>query len=309
MIQDSRLRNPVSSGTSTDLIQKDAWRLDGSQDIKEWRRNAVDVESCHRWHEEERESLLLGRRERKKEGDREAENHQSDHHPDSTSIREVAESKILPSSDRMLDVPNCSSGNENRRDRKWSSRWGPEDKEKEAWTEKKMDVEKEDFYIEKQPFTSFLRPLSGSDSRDKWRPRHRQEIQSSGSTMLHAAPGFGLENGRIDGSNLGFARGRGRPNSVAGLQLNRSAAAGPVGALSTNKSFSQYPRGKLLDIYRKQIVSIMDATPEGFEDAPPITESNFIAPLAFATPYKEEEVSYGVHISSFTFYFLNGVGN
>ncbi|XP_042462660.1 uncharacterized protein LOC122046170 isoform X1 [Zingiber officinale] len=287
--KDSWLCIPVSSGTLTDSIQKDAWHLDGSQDIKEWRRNAVDVESCRRWHEEERESLLLGRRERKKEGDCEAENLQSDRRPDNTPIREVAESKILPSSDRLLEVPKCSSGNENRRDRKWSSRWGPEDKEKETWTEKKMDIEK-DFYIEKQSFTSFLRPLSGSDSRDKWRPRHLQEIQSSGSTMLRAAPGFGLGNGRIDGSNLGFARGRGRSNSVAGLQLNRSVVAGPVGALSANKSFFQYPRGRLLDIYRKQIVSIIDATPEGFEDAPPITESSFIAPLAFATPYKEEDV-------------------
>ncbi|KAG6472603.1 hypothetical protein ZIOFF_070075 [Zingiber officinale] len=39
-----------------------------------------------------------------------------------------------------------SSGNENRRDKKWSSRWGPADKEKRTWKEKRMNVEKEDFH-------------------------------------------------------------------------------------------------------------------------------------------------------------------
>ncbi|WOL11496.1 hypothetical protein Cni_G20259 [Canna indica] len=286
--KDSRPPSSLPSGTFPDSIQKDAWRLDGSQDVKGWRRNNIDVEGSRRWREEERESLSLGRRERKKEGDRENEYRKNDRRPENVSMREVADSKT--SSDRLHDVPNRSAGSESRRDSKWSSRWGPEDKEKEPWTEKKVDVEKEDSPIDKQSFIPSLRPLSGADSRDKWRPRHRQEVQSGGSSVLRAAPGFGYERSRTEGPNVGFARGRGRLNPVAGLQFDRPSASGPIGSLSANKAEFQYPRGKLLDIYRKQMLLVVDATPEGLEEAPPITESSFIKPLAFVTPENEEEV-------------------
>ncbi|WOK94475.1 hypothetical protein Cni_G03177 [Canna indica] len=282
--KDARPANSASFGTLPDSIQKDIWRMDGSLDKKEWRKGVTDSDSSRRWREEERETSLLGRRERKKEGDREIDYRKSDRRPDNAPMREAVDSS------RLHEVSNRGSGNESRRDSKWSSRWGPEDKDKEPRTEKKVDAEKEDSHIEKQSFIASLRPLSGVDSRDKWRPRHRQDVHSGGPSVLRAAPGFGLERDRAEVSNAGFARGRGRSNAVSILQVSRSFAPGPIGSQPVNNAEFHYPRGKLLDIYRKQKTTVIEAIPEGFEEAPPITESSFVTPLAFITPNADEEV-------------------
>ncbi|XP_042459397.1 protein ESSENTIAL FOR POTEXVIRUS ACCUMULATION 1-like isoform X2 [Zingiber officinale] len=289
--KDTRPPSSLPSGTLSDSIQKDIWRLDGSQDKKEWRKNVSDIDSSRRWREEERETSLLSRRERKKEGEREIEYRKGDRRPENAVVKEPLESRTLSSTERLHEVPNRGMGNENRRDSKWSSRWGPEDKDKESRIEKKVEVEKEDSHTEKQSFSASLRSLSGTDSRDKWRPRHRQDVHSGGSSV-RAAPGFGFERDRVDGSsNSGFARGRGRSNSVAVLQLGSSfAAASSIGAIPVTEAEFCYPRGKLLAIYRKQKTVFVDATPVDFEDAPPVTTSSFVTPLAFDTPDAEEEI-------------------
>ncbi|RWW16780.1 hypothetical protein GW17_00019319 [Ensete ventricosum] len=271
------------------VLVKDMWRLDRSQDKKEWIRNACDIDFSCCWREEERETSLLGRKERKKEGDCETEFRKSDCRPDNILLRESADSRISTSSDKFHEVPNRGTGYENCRDSKWSSRWGPEDKEKEMRTEKKVDAEKEDSHVEKQFFIASFHPLFGSDSRDKWRPRHRQDVYSVGSSVIRAAPGFGLERLSTEDSNVGFARGRGRSDSVLGLQFGRSSVADPIGATPGNKLVFRYPRGKLLDIFRKQ-KTVIDATLERFVEVPPITESSFVTPLAFVIPDAEEEV-------------------
>ncbi|KAJ6825267.1 uncharacterized protein M6B38_381110 [Iris pallida] len=290
------IRHPISlpPGSSTDNIQKDSWHLDGSQDKKEWRRNVPDIESSRRWRDEERDTGLLGRRERRKEGDREAEYRKSDRRSD-TNSRETADPRTLPSSDRWHEVTSRNSGHEGRRDSKWSSRWGPEDKEKDSRTERKTGADKDDQHAEKSSLSGHSRSLAESDSCDKWRPRHRQEIHSGRSSVYRAAPGFGLQRGRAEGSIVGFAPGRGRANFVSGLPFSRPSSTGPIGAAPANNKPGlspdtfHYPRGKLLDIYRKQkMLPHFDKTPGGLRDVPPITQSNSISPLAFVTPGTEE---------------------
>ncbi|KAF8408451.1 hypothetical protein HHK36_007604 [Tetracentron sinense] len=291
-----RAPNSLPHGNSSDPNQKEGWRLDGSQDKKDW-RTAPDVENSRRWREEERETGILGRRDRRKE----------DRRVDIMSARETAESRPLPSSDRWHDVNSRNSGHETRRDSKWSSRWGPEDKDKGSRMERRTDAEKEDTHSDKQSFVVGNRAASerDSESRDKWRPRHRMDIHSSGSTMYRAAPGFGLERGRVEGSNVGFAPGRGRSNIIGSLPISRSPSGGPspIGSSSvynnenvngksglSAKTFC-YPRGKLLDIYRKQrlVPSFDDTIPDGLEQVSPITQTGSVDPLAFVTPDAEEE--------------------
>ncbi|KAI3859402.1 hypothetical protein MKX03_013769 [Papaver bracteatum] len=276
-----RATNPMSHGNSIDLVLKEAWRLDGSQDKRDWRRNAPDTDNSLRWREEERETGLLGRRDRRKE----------DRRPDNGSSRETADTRVLPSPDRWLDAGNRNSGQETRRDGKWSSRWGPEDKEKDSRTEKKLDVEREDIQNEKQLLgSSRATPDREIESRDKWRPRHRLEIHSAGSSVYRAAPGFGLERGKVEGSKVGFAPGRGR-SSIIG----RPPSACPIGAPSANThgksgvpgvSF-HYPRGKLLDIYRKQKPTSNDI-PDGLKEVSSMGQSGLVEPLAFVAPSVEE---------------------
>lgn len=283
------MRGPSSLGNSTDSNQKEGWRLEGSDDKKDWRRPATESENSRRWREEEREtSLLGGRRDRRK----------PERRVDSVPVRDTTDNRALPASERWHDGRN--SVHEVRRDSKWSSRWGPEDKEKEPRTEKRTDVEKEDAHTnnDNQSLGGNNRsaPERESDSRDKWRPRHRMEVHSGGSNTYRAAPGFGPERGRAEGSNLGFTLGRGRSNAIG------RSSAGVIGSAPSGKSESVpgkprhsadsfcYPRAKLLDIYRQRKLDLSFATmPDEMEESPPTTEVGFVEPLAFLAPDAEEE--------------------
>ncbi|RLN23195.1 hypothetical protein C2845_PM07G33260 [Panicum miliaceum] len=278
-------------GSSFEPAEREVRMLEGTIDRKERRRNVFDADSGLRWLEEERETSLLGRRERKKEVERDADNRKIDRRSDNVSARDNTDSRAPPTSDRWNDG-STRLGNEGRRDGKWSTRWGPDDKEKDSRSEKKVDVEKDEAHAEKQTFTGRL--LSESDSRDKWRPRHRQESHSVGTATYRAAPGFGSEKGRVKDSNVGFApgRGRGNPNSVT--SFSRPSSAGPIGAPAVHGKSAKsavcfcYPRGKLLDIYRqKDMMSSFDDAK--LEEIPSITLSTSAKPLAFVAPDTVEE--------------------
>ncbi|XP_028772482.1 uncharacterized protein LOC114729617 [Neltuma alba] len=275
-------------GNATDPILKDSWRLDGSQDKKDWRRTVPDVDISRRWREEERETSLLGRRDRRKE----------DRRPEITS---TSDNRAL-SSDRWHD--SRGSGHESRRENKWSSRWGPEDKEKDSRSDKRNDIEKEDVHVEKQSFGVINRAGSEreTESRDKWRPRHRMEAQAGAVATYRAAPGFGLEKGRAEASNMRFAPGRGRANINGNLQIGRPISGSPFGSAlmdknkvvlgkpSLNSDLYSYPRGKLLDMYRKQKVDLtVDTMPAGMEHTPTVTQLGSVEPMAFVAPASEEE--------------------
>ncbi|XP_050383919.1 protein ESSENTIAL FOR POTEXVIRUS ACCUMULATION 1-like isoform X2 [Argentina anserina] len=287
----------LALGNSSDSNTRDVWRSDGSRDRKDWRRNAPDLDGNRRWREEERETGLLGRRDRKKEDRRVGvssrditENRAEDHRVGGPSTRDVPENKIM-SSDRW---------HESRRDNKWSSRWGPEDKDKDSRIEK-TDLEREDAHVDKQSLVSSNRanPERDGDSRDKWRPRHRMEVQSGGPVPYRAAPGFGMARGQVE--KVGFASGRGRSQTSGSAQIGRPSYISTIGSVpDQNQNVLgkagpltekfRYPRGKLLDIYRKQKTeSAFDIVPEGMEHVSPITQVGYIEPLAFVAPHAEEE--------------------
>ncbi|KAK8919250.1 hypothetical protein KSP39_PZI022115 [Platanthera zijinensis] len=296
---DTRPANSLSHGTAADSLQKDSWRLDGPADKKEWKKSGPDTENIRRWRDEERETGSLSRRDRKKEGDRESEYRKNDRRSDTILMRDSCETRNLPSSDRWQEVTGRNTGLENWRDTKWSTRWGPEDDDSRA--DRKMDAGKEDQFAEKQTVLSSSR-TSESDTRDKWRPRHRQEVHSAVPTAYRTAPGFGLDKGRIEASHVGFALGRGRGSLLGGLSQSRPSSSGPIGAAPLSRSYVEqgkfgliadafrYPRGKLLDIYRMhRMLPYLEAAPDGLDDAPPLTQSKSIEPLAFVSPDAAEE--------------------
>nr|GMD79240.1 uncharacterized protein LOC109175542 isoform X3 [Ipomoea batatas] len=285
---DMRTPSSLSLGSSADSSQKEAWRTDAPEDKKDWRRTTAETES-RRWREEERETGSLARRDRRKPDRRAVEN---------ASAKETTENRALPTSDRWHDGGNRNAGLDARRDSKWSSRWGPEEKEKEARTEKKIDTEKEDANSDTQTFVA-SRAVSerDPDARDKWRPRHRLEGTTAVPGSYRTAPGFGIEKGRAEGSYVGFVIGRGRSStsiqrpSSGGIgaalsESDKSVLGKPVTAANT----FCYPRGKLLDIYRKQRIDSSFANVyENMEEAPPITLETVIEPLSFVVPDADEE--------------------
>ncbi|KAL1565327.1 hypothetical protein AAHA92_07560 [Salvia divinorum] len=276
---ETRGPSSLSLGTSADLNQKEVWRSDVPEEKKDWRKIAPEPDSARRWREEERETGVFGRRDRRK----------MDRRVDNAPAREPTENRSLAATDRWHDVNNRSAGHETRRDSKWSLRWGPDDKEKDSRGDKRTDVEKEESQNESQsPFVSNSRsgPERETDSRDKWRPRHRMEGNLAGSGQ-RSAPGFGPERGRVDGSNVGFTVGRGRSSASIG----RPSSASPIGAGQCDKNGKfVYPRGKLLDIYRKQkLESSLALVADTFEEVTPITQLEAAEPLAFVAPDAEQE--------------------
>ncbi|KAK4413162.1 protein ESSENTIAL FOR POTEXVIRUS ACCUMULATION 1 [Sesamum alatum] len=152
--------------------------------------------------------------------------------------------------------------------------WGPDDKEKDARVEKRTDVEKEESQGESQTYASNSRsvPERDSDTRDKWRPRHRMEGNTGGSGSYRAAPGFGLKGTR--------------PIGTAPYDRTDNVPGKPN--LSTGTFV--YPRAKLLDIYRKQrLDSSFAHMPDNLEEVPPITNLDAVEPVAFVSPDSEQE--------------------
>ncbi|GAA0149544.1 hypothetical protein LIER_08693 [Lithospermum erythrorhizon] len=280
---ENRAPSSLSLGGSGDSTQKEAWRSNAHEDKKDYRRFAPETDTGRRWREEERETGLLGRRDRRKEVRR----------VEIPSGRETIEGKSLSASERFQD--SRSYGHEAKRDSKWSSRWGPD--EKDARGEKKTDAE--DTHSENQSFVISNRPTSDrdSESRDKWRPRHRMEGNAMGTGSYRAAPGFSLEKGRTEPPNLGFTVGRGRSNA-----LIIRPSVGPIGASPCDKNEGVpgrpphssdsycYPRGKLLDMYRQQNLNQSSGTmPEELEEAPQLVQATKLEPLAFVVPDVEEQ--------------------
>ena len=87
-----------------------------------------------------------------------------------------------------------------------------------------------------------------------------------------------------------FAAGRGRSNNSGNLQIDRHRT--PIGSIPVDKNNTFcYPRGKLLDIYRKhKTLWSFDTIPEAMEIVSPLTQEIAIKPLAFVAPDAEEEV-------------------
>ncbi|CAA0841482.1 GYF domain-containing protein [Striga hermonthica] len=285
---ETRGPSSLSLGSSADVNQKEVWRSDVIEEKKDRRKVGHEPEGVRRWREEERETGLLGRRDRRKM-ERRVEN---------APARESTDNRSLPATERWNDASGRNSGHEQRRDSKWSLRWGPDDKEKDIRVERKTEMEKEEPQTEGQSFVSNTRsvPERDSDSRDKWRPRHRMDGNPGGSGY-RAAPGFGIEKGRVEGSNVGFTIGRGRSS----VSVIRSPFASPIGVPEYDKNGNVlgktildrtfvYPRGKLLDIYRKQKLDASLAhMPDNFEKVPAVSQLENVEPLAFVAPDTEQK--------------------
>ncbi|GAB2241961.1 hypothetical protein Droror1_Dr00018736 [Drosera rotundifolia] len=270
----------LSIGNLSDPNQKEG-------DKKDWRKVAPESERARRWREEERETGLLGGRDRRKV-DRRVEN---------ISTRDGTESRNLNSSDRRHDSTNRIPAHEARRDNKWSSRWGPEDKEKEARPEKRAD-DKEEVSGDNQFVGAANRAVVERDSeaRDKWRPRHRSESNSSTQAPFRAAP----EKGKVEATSRGFTLGRGRGRA---LPLSKDSFGSPIGvapsegkeASSVKLSFPadtfRYPRGKLLDIYRVRKETQFFASMPSMDAPASLTKVDSVEPFAFSAPDVEEEAA------------------
>ena len=299
-IQDS----PRTHGGNSDYSNKERWRPEGSRDLdnkkKDWWRTPSDPDvnvnantniiRRDAWKEEERDNVpvLSVRRDRWKEGA-----------DDSKRLERRNEN---PTITRDLDAT--------RRVNKWSSRWGPDDKEKDiVRREKRQENEKDGDsgqYRDRQHLTlgsnrnELDREADSSSSRENraWRPpsislRNKAEAPLLSSTPPKYAPGFGVGRGKNENSNTGFVVGRGRANPLGscGVVFGLGSSIGASVKSDAHQGY-RYPRAKLLDVYRKMSNSLSFSNlPENFDETPELTHVEPVEPLALIAPDVEEGVS------------------
>ncbi|KAH7365825.1 hypothetical protein KP509_18G048100 [Ceratopteris richardii] len=247
-----------------------------------------DVIRKGRWSEEERESSFTGsRHDRWKEDERDTKDLRRGDRWGDPLFKDPNESRrVLENRDSTFDL---------RRDIKWSTKWGPEDKDYEARREKWIGPDKDDG---KYGSPGSIKIDTVQDRDSVWRPpslsiRGRGE-GSHGSSQKHA-PGFGTGKARGDSSMTGFIGGRGRGTATISGLHNGNAPMSIGGSSFVDKQDSisrplRYSRAKLLDIYHESssLPSFLKL-PEELAEIQQLTSTAVTKPLALSAPTKEEE--------------------
>uniref|UniRef100_A0A0D6R305 GYF domain-containing protein n=1 Tax=Araucaria cunninghamii TaxID=56994 RepID=A0A0D6R305_ARACU len=195
-----------------------------------------------------------------------------------------------------------------RRESKWDTRWGREDKDlenrREKWLEPGKDGEGQ---REKGvPIVSDNSKETERESENNPRPWRSNSLQNrargetphlSTPTPNKQAQGFAYGRGRGDMSSSGFTSSRGRGNYSGSSLISNLSNNSSLGAASErwdtnmgNGSTLKYSRAKLLDIYRKCVMKPSFARPpDGFTEIPLLTQTEALEPLALSSPSQEEE--------------------
>ncbi|KAH6778792.1 hypothetical protein C2S52_010029 [Perilla frutescens var. hirtella] len=268
-----------------------------------FRPSMRDVESGRRerWRDEERDTNSSGRKDRWKEGERELSgNRRVDRWSDSSG-KQYGEVRRTPG-ERWSDSAN-REGHDQRRESKWNTRWGPDDKEVDAVREKWGDSTKEnDGVLDKgssQPRAHAKEERDGEHYRP-WRPnssysRGRGDPHHQASTPNKQAHVFSHGRGRGEIPPPTFSIGRGKVNSM-GSSASQIAvnlqSHGPVlekdDSVDGESHTLKYSRTKLIDIYRTTDMRSCTKFLEGVIQVPSLTQEESVEPMAFCAPTPEE---------------------
>ncbi|XP_057785795.1 protein ESSENTIAL FOR POTEXVIRUS ACCUMULATION 1 isoform X2 [Salvia miltiorrhiza] len=280
--------------------------LNDNQNKKDVFRPSIrDMESGRRdrWCDEERDTNSSVRKDRWREGERELPgNRRVDRWADSSG-KQYGEVRRTPG-ERWTDSAN-KEGHDQRRESKWNSRWGPDDKEVDVVREKWGDSSKENDLIRDkgspQPRVHAKEERDGEHFRP-WRSnssysRGRADPHHQSSTPNKQGHVFSHGRGRGENHAPTFSLGRGKVNSmgssvshIAGnLQLH-----GPVlekdDSVDGESHTLKYSRTKLIDIYRSVDMRSCTKFLEGIIHVPSLTQEEYVEPMAFCAPTPEELV-------------------
>ncbi|PWA82837.1 GYF-like protein [Artemisia annua] len=230
-----------------------------------------------RWHDEEREINSSARKDRWRGEEKElVENRKVDRWTDNPSGRYHGQTHRAPS-ERLADSGNKEANHDPRRESKWSSRWGPDDKETDSVHDKWTDSGKDEWD------TDHPRPWRSSSalSRGKIEP---SSYQSPTSNKLSPMGVHG--RGRGENHHPTFSIGRGR-GAVEWNPMN-SIDSHPLASFSAKGDRYYYSRAKLLDLYRVTDMRSSERVLDGAMVVPLLTQEEPLEPLALIEPTPEE---------------------
>lgn len=294
-----------SNGSRSDSMKSSGIgeELHDTQKKDIFRPSLLDMETGgrrDRWRDEERDTNPSIRRDRWREGDKElGDTRKMDRWTENSSTKHFGEARRT-TSERWTDSSK-EANYEQRRESKWNTRWGPEDKEKESLREKWVDSGREG----ETPLDKGVSYLSSSTKDEKegdhYRPWRSNSSQSRGRgepphhqtlTPNKHGPTFSYGRGRGDNTPPTFSLGRGRVNSggISGnsFSVGNSSDRGEGG--HGEPSYLRYSRTKLLDVYRTTDLHSGWKLLDGFVEVSSLTQEESLEPLALYAPSPEELV-------------------
>ncbi|GFS46503.1 GYF domain-containing protein [Actinidia rufa] len=195
-----------------------------------FRPTVLDMDSGRRdhWRDEERDTNSFVRRDRWSEGDKDlGDSRKVDRRMDNSSARNFTEARRAPS-DRWTDVSNREANHDQRRESKWNTRWGPDDKEVDSLCDKWMDSSRDaDIPIVKglSHLTNHAKDEKEGDYYRPWRPNAHNRGRVEPPPHPSSTPSR-------QGST--FAYGRGRGENVLPTSLYGRGRVGPGGSPMNN---------------------------------------------------------------------------
>ncbi|XWS25746.1 hypothetical protein CRYUN_Cryun27aG0094200 [Craigia yunnanensis] len=273
-----------------------------------FRPSLLDMETDRRdrWRDEERDIHSSVRKDHWRDGDKEpSDTHRIDRWADNLPSGHYGELRRAPS-ERWTDSGNRDSNYDQRRESKWNTRWGPDDKTTESSRDKRTDSGRDG----DMPLHKGLSHLSyrGKDEREggHYRPWRSTSSQSRGrgepphhQTLAPSkqVPTFSYGQGRGENHRPTFSASRGggssAGNSGASIPSHRQSLGtkSDKGEIDHGESSPlRYGRTNLLDLYRRTDMSIYQELLEELLLVPSLTQDEPLEPLALCAPNSDEMV-------------------
>ncbi|KAK4778570.1 hypothetical protein SAY86_006098 [Trapa natans] len=274
-----------------DLLKKDVFRP-----------SLAEMETGNRlhWRDEERDTNALLRKDRWRDGDQDLGETRMVDRWDNMA-RSFGDTRRTPS-ERRTDLFNREN-NDNWRESKWNTRWGPDDnKGREGSCEKFSNSFRDsEILVDKGLIYSGNHIKDGREG-DNYRPWRGHFLQSRarGEPPLQQSPivnkhDTALAPGRRWGENVSKTSytGRGRTTSVGNLayitSIHSVEASSEKGDISHGEpSTFKYSRMKLLGIFRTMDVKYHKNLNDGLVNISSLTQEEPVEPYALCAPSVEE---------------------
>ncbi|CAM8889535.1 unnamed protein product [Rhodiola kirilowii] len=266
-----------------------------------FRPSLLDQETgrLDRWRDEERDTNSSVRRDRWRDGDKEpSENRSTDRWTDKLASKHHGETQ-RPTPDRWGDSSNKDSGYE-RRESKWTNRWGPSDKDKDVLHEKSQEFGRVSDMVYETGLPNQSTQRNDDKEGDFYRPWRSNSSLSRGRgdspQTLTPSKGSAFSYGRGRGENhpLPFSHTHGRPNmSTPGKIVGAPSRSSKLVLekaenIHLESSVSRYSRAKLVDVYRTMDKQSSWELLDGFVEVPSLTQAELSEPLGLSAPSPEE---------------------
>ncbi|XP_020210585.1 uncharacterized protein LOC109795477 isoform X1 [Cajanus cajan] len=265
-----------------------------------FRPSMFDSESGRRdrWRDEERDTKSSVRKDRWRDGDKDlGDSRRVDRWTDNMPARNFVEPRRgTPDNHRWNDSGNRETNFDQRRESKWNTRWGPDDKEPEGVREKWSDSGKDgDIHLEKglSHISNHGKDEKEGDHYRPWRPNYSQSrgrVDPSHTTPNKPVSTFSYGRGRGENTPPVSSLGHGRAGSFGSSLSNTypGTALDKVESGHEEPCPFRYNRTKLLDVYRVTGMGTNRKLVDDFVQVPNLTQDEPLEPLALLAPNSEE---------------------